>query len=267
LNFTSCGSVLPVAGTDMNLANNNSCVTAHTVASFDPNDKSVSPIGVGNNGGITLQDSVLDYVIRFQNTGTSEAMNIKILDTLSTKLNIHSFQVKASSHNYILEVLDSNILQFKFKDINLPDSNTNEPLSHGFIAYRIHQKAGNIMGDEIKNTASIYFDFNSPVVTNTTLNTIISPTSVTFYGDEISLHVYPVPATNELYIQLKGMTGKQVNIEIIDQLGKIATYKTFGRSHDDLYKLSVSDIASGLYELRISDDSRMKSRKIVVDRK
>ena len=54
----------------------------------------------------------------------------------------------------------------------LPDSNVNEPASHGFIKFRIQQKASNPTGARIENTAAIYFDYNAPVLTNTTWHTI-----------------------------------------------------------------------------------------------
>jgi hypothetical protein len=53
----------------------------------------------------------------------------------------------------------------------LPDSHINEPASHGWLMYRIKLKDNLALGTQITNTASIYFDYNAPVVTNTTLNT------------------------------------------------------------------------------------------------
>src|SRR5678815_3973762 len=51
-------------------------------------------------------------------------------------------------------------------------SNIDEPNSHGGVVYRI--MTDSLLPDptEITNTAYIYFDYNSPVITNTTLNTI-----------------------------------------------------------------------------------------------
>jgi hypothetical protein len=49
----------------------------------------------------------------------------------------------------------------------LPDSNRNEAASNGYIVYRIKPKSTLLPGDTINNTASIYFDFNLPVQTNT----------------------------------------------------------------------------------------------------
>jgi hypothetical protein len=46
------------------------------------------------------------------------------------------------------------------------DSTTTEEDSHGFIAYRVKPLKNVSVGDTIPNRASIYFDFNLPIVTN-----------------------------------------------------------------------------------------------------
>jgi hypothetical protein len=69
-------------------------------------------------------------------------------------------------------------MEFKFENILLVDSNTNEPLSHGFVRYRIQPKTNFSAGDSITNFAAIYFDFNEPVITNTAKTIIILPTGI-----------------------------------------------------------------------------------------
>jgi hypothetical protein len=54
----------------------------------------------------------------------------------------------------------------------LPDSTTDEPGSQGYVIYRIKPLPTLAFGDVIENTASIYFDENPPIVTNTTFHTI-----------------------------------------------------------------------------------------------
>ncbi len=79
-----------------------------------------------------------------------------------------------ASHPYQLTIDDNNKLNWYFPNILLADSNINEPLSHGYIAYRIRPKATVKIGDTIRNTAAIYFDFNPPVVTNISATAIMS---------------------------------------------------------------------------------------------
>lgn len=149
-------------------------VKQRIVGSFDPNDK------VENNGGIIGPDYItdgkyLDYTIRFQNTGTAIASNVIVRDTLSDKLDWSTLQMVASSHPYTVSITGQNKIEWTFSSINLPDSNTNEPGSHGFIAYRVKPKSTVLAGDTIHNNASIYFDFNFPVATNNAFTVVKSP--------------------------------------------------------------------------------------------
>ncbi|MBK9320620.1 MAG: hypothetical protein IPM91_18720 [Bacteroidetes bacterium] len=83
------------------------------------------------------------------------------------------------------------------KAVLLVDSNTNEPLSHGFVRYRIQPKTNLSAGDSITNFAAIYFDFNEPVITNTAKTIIILPTGIASTTPARSkLHVFPNPTEN-----------------------------------------------------------------------
>ncbi|MES2848341.1 MAG: T9SS type A sorting domain-containing protein [Bacteroidota bacterium] len=129
---------------------------------FDPNDKQatpqLSPSQVANG-------DYIDYTIRFQNTGTDTAFTVVISDTLSEDLQANTLQMIASSHNCKTTVKD-NIVFFEFINILLPDSNVNEPKSHGFVSFRIKPQTTVAVNTIIPNKAAIYFDYNAPVITN-----------------------------------------------------------------------------------------------------
>lgn len=156
---------------DLTPLDNEETLIQTVIGSFDPNDKSVSP-----SGGITQQqvanEEPLTYTIRFQNTGTFAAFTVIVMDTLSQNLNASSIEVLSASHDYTFSVSGNGSLRWKFDNIMLPDVNTNEPLSHGFIKYRVKPKSNLIIGDEIENTAYIFFDYNEPVITNTTVTQV-----------------------------------------------------------------------------------------------
>ncbi|MDO1451230.1 PQQ-binding-like beta-propeller repeat protein [Rhodocytophaga aerolata] len=143
------------------------------IDSFDPNDKTVSPQGIGSEH-YTPTNKALDYVIRFQNTGTDVAYKVVVVDTLSEHLDIRTLQVGAVSHSYKITVSGKGkpVLTFTFDNIMLPDSNRNELQSHGYIQFRIKPKANLPEKTQIDNFADIFFDYNEPVRTNTTFNTI-----------------------------------------------------------------------------------------------
>jgi len=139
--------------------------------SFDPNDKRASPSGYGANHYIE-QNIDISYHIRFQNVGNDTAFNIVIRDTLSPHLDPGSIKPSISSFPYSFRIEDNNVLIFSFNDINLVDSVANEPDSHGFVKFTISQKDSVPLGSMIYNSAAIYFDFNEPVITNTTFHEV-----------------------------------------------------------------------------------------------
>jgi len=145
---------------------------------YDPNDKSVFP-GYGPLGIISTEVESLEYIIRFQNTGTDTAFNIVIEDQLDTKLNWETITPISSSHSFSVGLTQAGKLSFIFNNIMLPDSNINELESHGFIKYQIDISPGLPMGTSIYNEANIFFDANPPIQTNQTLSTIYNCEGIT----------------------------------------------------------------------------------------
>jgi hypothetical protein len=143
--------------------------------SFDPNEKEVTPYGITESRFIRNTDK-LKYQIDFQNTGSDTAYTIIIRDTLSPFLDINTISLEGASHPYTWDLLNNNVVQFTFEHIKLVDSLTNEPKSHGYVSFRISQKAGNTNGSVIQNKGYIYFDYNSPIVTPAVFNTVNNDT-------------------------------------------------------------------------------------------
>lgn len=136
---------------------------------FDPNDKTVLP-----EGKIPFFTKELDYLIRFQNTGNDTAFKVVVVDTLSRNLDIYSLKNIVASHPFTV-TNKKNILTFTFSNIFLPDSLVNERASHGFVRFKVSPKKGIKDGENIANTAAIYFDFNKPIFTNTAQSDVIKP--------------------------------------------------------------------------------------------
>lgn len=158
---------------DLTPADNIATVKQVIRGSFDPNDKTE------NHGGQITATQVangdyLTYTIRFQNTGNDTAFNVYIRDTLDSKLDWNTMQVLTSSHDYQMIMDGANKCLFAFNNIKLVDSITNEPGSHGYIVYRIKPRQNVQIGDIIKNSAAIYFDYNLPIFTNTEMTTVVA---------------------------------------------------------------------------------------------
>lgn len=160
------------------------------VCSYDPNDKREFN-GVGEMGLIAPNTS-LDYVIRFQNTGNAPALDVVIADQLPATLDFTSMQPVASSHPFVATITMEGLATFNFDNIMLPDSTTDFEGSIGFIHFRIDQDADLPIGTVIHNNASIYFDMNEPIVTNSTTNTIMictgEPLNLTFEDNQITIN-------------------------------------------------------------------------------
>jgi hypothetical protein len=246
----------PIAG-DINPGNNTVTFCRPALVSFDPNAKHVSPAGSGPQGFIP-QNTTFDYMLEFQNTGTTSARDIFLLDSLDSDLDISTLAITGSSHFMEPQLLPGNVLRFDFPEIWLIDSTADEPNSHGWVTYTISAKPNLPVLTQITNIAGIYFDFNEPVMTNMTLNTIIDPSSV----NEISANeasVFPNPASSTVQIVLS----KESNAiyTLTDLAGKVVlTGKMQGRSAT----ISVNELPQGVYLLNVSTTEGSSVHKVMV---
>ncbi len=158
---------------DANKRNNIAVVHDNVVGSYDPNDKQFEPAHFSTAD--LEENNPLTYTVRFQNTGNYPASFVRIVDTLSADFDISSFQVLSHSHPMIWSIEERGIVTFFFDEINLPDSISNEPESHGFVKFSAIADSTLGLGDTILNTAHIYFDYNQPITTNTTISEIKPP--------------------------------------------------------------------------------------------
>lgn len=218
--------------------------TATVVGSYDPNSKEVFPKGVGPEGIISVNDSVVEYVIHFQNTGTWYAEHVVVTDTLDPDLNWSTLQPGTSSHPCTTELSEGGILKFTFNNIHLVWKDWNEINSNGFVAFSIKQKAALSIGTEIRNSAAIFFDYNPPVITNTTLNTIGIPEGVQSYKENHGLRLWPDPASTELHADISKF-GQPVSIGIYSLTGTKVLSGVPGSG--TIQKIDVGGLSSGMY--------------------
>ncbi|MEZ5047624.1 MAG: T9SS type A sorting domain-containing protein [Chitinophagaceae bacterium] len=259
---TLCFTVFStIPSTDINVANNQFSFCIPVVNSYDPNIKEVSPKGIGANGNIAPTTDLLNYTIHFQNTGTAPAINVYIIDTLSTNVDASSLRIIGASHNMSPQWLSPNVVRFNFNNISLPDSTTNEEHSHGQVRFTIKPKAGLSIGSQIKNKAHIYFDANPAIVTNTALNTIYNPSSVeSIYADNI-LNLYPNPTNTHLNIDFKKpIHSDNVFVEIYTLNGQIVKRASLNSSK---MQINVNDLGAGMYFIKIKGDSETYISKFI----
>lgn len=180
---------------DGNVTNNIHTLNHVIVNSYDPNDITV------HEGAEIYEDQTDDYLtytIRFQNTGTANAINIRLENTFDELLDWDTFMPVTSSHNYNV-TRTGNQLKFVYNNIQLPDSTANEAASHGYVTYRIKPKSTFGLGDIVSNTAEIYFDFNPAIVTNTATTEVVA-TMALGGNSRNNITLYPNPVQDKLYI-------------------------------------------------------------------
>ncbi len=236
---------------DSSMNDNIDTLKQRVVAAVDPNDKTSFP-----EGDITKETKELRYQIRFQNTGTDTAYRVTIIDTVDTNLPLTKVMMNSASHKYKLDI-KNNVFKWIFDGILLPDSNTNEPLSHGFINYTAQIKPGLAIGTEIRNTAYIYFDYQKPVITNTALSKMTEPVGIRKERTQSissQLHIYPNPASNYLYIKNEGNEAKEIHL--VNILGKVL--KTIKVQPFELHKLPLEYLKNGIYFIRSNGESMQK---------
>jgi hypothetical protein len=226
--------------------------------SYDPNDKQVLPQGVGAEGYIENTER-LQYMVRFQNTGEVAATFIHVLDVLDADLDIFSLNVVATSHAMELSIAEDRTLDFFFDNINLPDSTSDLAGSQGFIIYEIDMLPNLSPGTEIENTASIYFDFNPPVITNTTLNTIAFPVGIQdVAAANEAFSVYPNPTTGNVTVVRNGTA--VYGLQVYDALGQLL-HSVQGNKGTSV--VDVAHLPAGMYLLTLEDATgRYQSRLV-----
>ena len=231
-------------------------VDCHPIqGAYDPNDKTGYPLGYKSEHYVA-QNQDIEYIIRFQNTGTDTAFNIVVRDTISEKLDISSIEFGSSSHIYEPEIYGKGILKFTFNNIQLVDSFKNEAKSHGFVQYRIKQQKDLAFGTKIYNSAGIYFDFNEPILTNKTLHTIggkdiISATIEKNYAPNFPIKISPNPFTETAVFETPlSIVG---DFELLDITGKVLRKEKFEGTAFEFHR---NGLAAGIYLFKISVDGR-----------
>ncbi|MCB0640937.1 MAG: T9SS type A sorting domain-containing protein [Phaeodactylibacter sp.] len=230
---------------DVTPDNNVSAINVTVVGSFDPNDKQVQ-YEVYTPDQLAAAEP-LEYTVRFQNTGTFPATIVRIADALDPALDLTSLKVLGASHDYVLDFDADGVLQFIFNDINLPDSTSNEPESHGFVKFSVVPFSDTPIGTLIENEAAIYFDFNDPIITNTveTLVTIIDQTTGRA-AEPAKLRVSPNPGNGNIQITLsEAPSWKDAQVQVRNTIGAIVWEGVF-QSEIDL-----SGLKAGVYFLSV----------------
>ncbi|MBK9195403.1 MAG: T9SS type A sorting domain-containing protein [Flavobacteriales bacterium] len=239
---------------DQTPADNTYILNDVVVGSFDPNDKKVEP------STLSLLDIAsgtrVVYTVRFQNTGTFPAERVLITDTLSSDLQWATMQVLGSSHTHTWYI-HNGVLHVLFENINLPDSVSDEPGSHGFVKFSFVPSNTLITGDDVGNIANIFFDYNDPVITNEALFYV--ETSLAVDGaDTDGLRAWPNPAQDVLFVALAGATIG--TLSVVDATGREVLTSTATSTRA---VLNIGALAAGPYLLRCTNSKGVRTTHLM----
>lgn len=252
------GSVLNLTGQILTDANdetphdNTFSLVQTVVNSFDPNDKTCLE---GATIAPEMAGQYVHYQIRFENTGTFFAQNIVVKDMIdATKFDIASLVPIDGSHDFYTRI-NGNKVEFVFENINLPFWPED---NQGYVVFKIKTKPTLVLGDTFSNTASIYFDYNHPVVTEPAVTTIALLKTQDFgFSDHFSVH--PNPATDVLNVQSK--TGAAIqSVAVYNMLGQLMRSVVQPKQSETL---DVSALPTGNYLIRIVSDKGLSAAKII----
>lgn len=216
---------------------------------YDPNDKSATYIGPHQDFDIH-DTTLIQYRINFQNTGTDTAFTVVVKDKISEFLDISTINMLGANHNYSMSLNEDSII-WTFNDILLPDSNTNEKASHGFIDFEISQIANNPHMTEISNTGYIYFDYNSAIITNTHVSRIFHDVVSGIQPISAALKLFPNPASSTLNLKSE-IPGE---ISVIDISGKVLMKKEIISDQT----IDISNLSNGLYHIQFESSKGGRS--------
>ena len=223
------------------------------IGSFDPNDKMVYINGIQSTT-FHKTDSVLEYLIRFQNTGTDTAFTVVIKDQLDYNLDWSSLTPISASHDYSYFLNDDGTMEIKFANILLPDSSINYTASNGYFKYSIKPKKDLNFGTKIFNVASIYFDFNEPVITNLTQIQLVPilGTKEIKSQETVQLTAIPNPFSESCTIDLPDhWKNKNLQYHIASSEGKHhSSHYTNARD----ITIQRDDLKAGIYFVYLIDD-------------
>jgi hypothetical protein len=240
------------------------------IGSFDPNFKEVSPQGNGPLGYIASKDSLLSYVIHFQNEGTYFAQNISVVDTLDSDLDWSTLRPGYADHKYTTNVSENGVITFKFANINLPwKSQYGDVMSSGMVTYTIKRKRTVAQGTQFKNKAAIYFDYNSPVITNTTINTLndmLASVKDIANIDNSDVVLYPNPAADALTISINAKeSASKGQVNIFDISGKVVSSESITLEQGkNVIQQNTNNLSSGIYFVQIKCNESIVTKKLVV---
>jgi Leucine-rich repeat (LRR) protein len=241
-------NVNPLAG-DINPQDNAFTYKQTVVNSLDPNDITCIE---GSTIPTAMIGSNLHYIVNFENTGTSNAVNIVVeMDIDPADFDISTLQLQNASHLAYTRLKDNKV-EFIMKLANLGSG------GHGNILMKVKSKNTLAPGDQVINKANIYFDYNFPIVTNNATTSIESTLKAAETSKDGSVKLYPNPTKGDVTIDADS---KIQSVEVYDAQGRIIQ-KQIGINSQNT-KVSIHSSNQGMYYFKVITDKGVLLKKVI----
>lgn len=230
----------------------------------------------GYRDSLIAPNTNLTYTIYFRNTGTDTINRVVVRDTLSDLLDPATVIPGASNLPYKFELDGNGILKFTFdEEVNLlPGSSAQiDSSSYGYVKFVVSQKPDLPLGSVIHNRAAVFFDYQSPDVTNEVTHVIGEfPDFIEFqpltnidepFMEGVEINIYPNPLINGATFELKGKEFGEVVLTIFDLDGRLVeSYRHLGNKF--MYYRN-HQLPSGMYLYRLESEGQLiNSGKLLV---
>ena len=245
-------------GIDADLTNNSADGWTPVINSFDPNAKSVFPGGTVSVASIAAGEP-FTYRIDFENTGTANALTVRLTDILPVELQLESVEVIAASHAYTNRITFPRELEFSFNNINLTPATVDPDNSKGYLIFKVTPVTTLPAGTTINNEARIYFDNNLPILTPQAIVKVenLSTSLVDLLeSSSASLFISPNPAKEMISINVPGIESGDVEVAIYTMQGKLVLKKSMKKLQQEALVMDVSSLASGVFLMVVSNNER-----------
>lgn len=123
-------------------------------------------------------------------------------------------------------------------------------------------KAGLPINAQINNNASIFFDYNAPIITNTATTKVQITTGIAS-NRNLAFKLFPNPATSSITVELP-YTGNG-KYYLTDISGKIFKQNNIENNTNN-FTINVNDVANGTYLLSLEMNGNVSTSKVVIVR-
>ncbi|MEM7572674.1 MAG: T9SS type A sorting domain-containing protein [Bacteroidota bacterium] len=232
----------------------------------------------GYQDSIITPTTDLEYTVFFGLDNAEEIERVVIRDTLSPMLDFNTLEVGASSHPYDFVLQQNGVLRITFDSIQfLADGGTggvDPELRQGYVTYRLSQKPNNSVGTEINNRAAVYFDYRTPMRTNSVRhvvgcenlfdnNCFLTNSSNFPQLTGVKVDIFPNPMKDRTTVRILDWENPSTRFswQLYDNSGRLLRTVT---SQSDQFELTRQNLPTGSYPYELWGDGQLISNGTLI---